>query len=58
MAAPRGMPRKTPTEVATVVYEMSMVDSEPGLKTRMKRREMGAKRTIWRRELTATRMAQ
>jgi hypothetical protein len=29
-----------------------------GLKMRRKRREMGAKRTIWRRELTATRIAQ
>jgi hypothetical protein len=37
---------------------MVMALWEWGLKTRMKRREMGAKRTIWRRELMATRMAQ
>ena len=57
IAAASGMPRKTATLVATVEYEI-LISLPLGLNTRMKSRETGAKSTICRRELTATRMAQ
>lgn len=57
MAAARGIPRNTPTLVATTSYEMSLTPVWP-LMTRIKKTASGAKRTIWRIELMATRMAQ
>jgi hypothetical protein len=39
-----------------VLYERAIVS--PPLITSMKKIAMGAKRTIWRREFTATRIAQ
>lgn len=57
MAAPSGIPRKTPTLVATVEYD-TLTPGPPWLITLMKRRASGAKRTIWRKEFTATRIAQ
>lgn len=55
IAAPSGMPRNTATLLAAVEYWKTMLSP---LMTCMKKTPMGAKRTIWRRELTATRMAQ
>lgn len=57
IAAPRGIPRKTATDFATVEYWMSKVPSSWEM-TFMKSKARGAKKTIWRIELRATRMAQ
>lgn len=55
IAAPRGIPRNTATLLAAVLYSNVMVSP---LMTSMKNTPIGAKRTIWRRELMATRIAQ
>lgn len=57
IAAARGIPRKTATDFATTEYSMPKVPSSPEM-TFMKRRARGAKKTIWRMEFRATRMAQ
>jgi len=45
MAAPRGIPKKTPTLVETTLYETSYKPVSP-LITRIKKTASGAKRTI------------
>ena len=57
IAAPRCIPRKTVTLVATVSYKTATVSSSR-LMTLMKRMASGAESIIWRTELTATRIAQ
>lgn len=57
IAAPRGMPRKTATLVATVEYDTSREPSSP-LITEIKNTDIGAYRAICSIELMATRIAQ
>ena len=56
MAAPRGMPRKTATLVATMEYEIDLAAESP-LMTLMKRMASGSLSTICRSELTGTRFS-
>lgn len=57
MAAPRGIPKKTATLVATTEYEMVCAAVSP-LITPIKRMASGAYNIICSSELTATRIAQ
>src|SRR6266480_2263883 len=56
-ADPSGMPRKTPTLLATVVYETVTLVLPPPI-TCTNNTASGAYKTICRMELRATRMAQ
>ena len=57
MAAARGIPRNAATLVATVEYEGEIVEFE-WLMTLMKKMARGAKSTICKIELMATKIAQ